>query len=361
MGWLQWVKPFKLLHRALQADPWYVILYVTARCNMKCGMCFYWQELNASRKEQELTLGEMERIARALPALYQLTLTGGEPLLRQDLAAVVDIFVRHAAPGRITIPTNGWYSQRTADLAAQVCRDHPRVAFSFNLSLDGVGEEHDRIRATPHSFQHMMETWQRLKGLQARHSNLAVATATVVTRDNFPRVAEITAFVRQHLDPVQHGWMISRGNPRFPEGGPPAVAAFAELLRRYHDSLVADGWRDGVATAYLHSRLDSFARGRMREPCLSGKKMLVIQETGTVLPCEILPAETFAFGNLRQNDFDLRGLLDSPRGRWIRDHIGQRRCDCTFECAMINNFVLNPRSYPRILYHHLAGWWKRVD
>ena len=39
-----------------------VILYVTARCNQACGMCFYWKQRESSRKEDELTLEELEKI-----------------------------------------------------------------------------------------------------------------------------------------------------------------------------------------------------------------------------------------------------------------------------------------------------------
>ena len=119
--------------------------------------------------------------------------------------------------------------------------------------------------------------------------------------------------------------------------------------------------RDAVADEYTQSRIDTLKTERMKDPCLAGKKLIIIDERGNVLPCEILKVlaekgETdapelgnFSFGNLRAVDFDLSALLESERGRAIRKFIEDERCWCTFECAQINNFVLNPQAYLRTI------------
>ncbi|MBF0194856.1 MAG: 4Fe-4S cluster-binding domain-containing protein, partial [Magnetococcales bacterium] len=107
MSWLKQASPFSLIPKAVSSHPWYLILYVTSRCNQKCNMCFYWQELNNFKKSQEFTLDEYKKIAQNFPDLFQLTITGGEPTLRDDLADIVEIFYKTCRPRRVTIASNG--------------------------------------------------------------------------------------------------------------------------------------------------------------------------------------------------------------------------------------------------------------
>jgi hypothetical protein len=57
--------------------PVYLLVFVTARCDARCGHCFYWQELNSGNRE--LSLEEYDRLARSLGPVLQVTLTGGNP------------------------------------------------------------------------------------------------------------------------------------------------------------------------------------------------------------------------------------------------------------------------------------------
>ncbi|MEK7072359.1 MAG: radical SAM protein, partial [Patescibacteria group bacterium] len=86
--------------------PTYAILYVTARCNAKCKMCFYWQDIDQARQDQELSLDEIEKISHSMGFLQYLTLTGGEPTLRSDLPQIARIFDRNNNLQFLSIPTN---------------------------------------------------------------------------------------------------------------------------------------------------------------------------------------------------------------------------------------------------------------
>jgi hypothetical protein len=105
----------------------------------------------------------------------------------------------------------------------------------------------------------------------------------------------------------------------------------------------------------------------MSYQCKAGKKLLIISETGNVLPCEILkvlsqngettePSLTdFCYGNLREVNFNINLLLFSERGKKITKYISDNRCWCTFECAQINNFALNPMAYLATLKRVITG------
>ena len=82
---------------------------VTARCNHKCSYCHAEGEEESQRNSGEMTTEEITRIARVAINLEisRIKLTGGEPLVRNDLADIV----RHisSVPGLIdlSMTTNG--------------------------------------------------------------------------------------------------------------------------------------------------------------------------------------------------------------------------------------------------------------
>src|ERR1700693_126366 len=68
-----------------------LILNAHSRCNCRCVMCDIWKrETNNQMRAQD-----MERHHNSLRALSvrQVVLTGGEPLLHNDLSALCDFFV----------------------------------------------------------------------------------------------------------------------------------------------------------------------------------------------------------------------------------------------------------------------------
>jgi MoaA/NifB/PqqE/SkfB family radical SAM enzyme len=362
------VRPVSLLRRALSSKPWYVVLYVTSHCNQRCNMCFLWRSLNTLKRSEEWSLEEIERMADRLPDLYQLTLTGGEPTLRQDLADIIEIFYRRAGVRRITIPTNGYYPDRIAALVDRVSVSCPDLILSINMSIDGIGETHDRIRGVPGSFARLQESYGAVRDRQRDNPRLFLATASVITVSNSHEVPALLEWVRDNMSIAAHGLMLARGEVRSPEGEAGTTDLFIEnmlLLRRMARTDARVG--EAIVDQLTQSRIDTLRQQRMADPCLAGKKLLIIDERANVLPCEILKVLAsqgltdapelgdFSLGNLREWDFDLDGMLNSPRAGAIREFVGDNRCWCTFECAQINNFVLNPQAYFRTLARVVTG------
>ena len=73
----------------------------------------------------------------------------------------------------------------------RMCTECPNSSIGINLSLDGIGDEHDDIRGVEGNWKLAMETWTRLKALQERHENLVLTVHTVVSRFNVHRIQEI--------------------------------------------------------------------------------------------------------------------------------------------------------------------------
>lgn len=63
-------------------EPGYLILYVNNVCNLRCHMCLVWDQMQV--KTNDLSLAEHIELSKSFRNLLQLTVTGGEPLLRED-------------------------------------------------------------------------------------------------------------------------------------------------------------------------------------------------------------------------------------------------------------------------------------
>ncbi|HEY1352174.1 MAG TPA: radical SAM protein [Ktedonobacteraceae bacterium] len=115
-------------------------------CNVRCNMCACWQ-LPRSR----LDPAHYQRVLQAVLSLQPAALrfTGGEPLLLPRLPELVSMAAR--AGVRVSLISNGLLlAKRVAGLALAGCAE-------IVLSLDAIGERHDRIRQTPGLFARCLE------------------------------------------------------------------------------------------------------------------------------------------------------------------------------------------------------------
>ncbi|HEY6042116.1 MAG TPA: radical SAM protein, partial [Anaerolineae bacterium] len=167
--------------------PFSLVVSVSFRCNSKCRTCDVWRKPN-----DDLSLEEWTRVFQKIGRgpIY-MTFTGGEPFLRKDLPEMVIAAYQHCQPEYITIPTNGILTPRILDGVARICQQAPKSRIGINLSLDGIGKEHDDIRLVPGNWDRSMKTWAGLKELQNQYKNLVLSVHTVISNFNVHRAREI--------------------------------------------------------------------------------------------------------------------------------------------------------------------------
>lgn len=111
---------------------------LTDRCNLRCEYCMPAAGLPWQPREQHLTADEIVALAEVLIGLgiRTIRLTGGEPLLRRDLAEIVRRL--HALDGLedLALTTNGVLLERQA--AALAAAGGVRL----NVSIDSADPEH---------------------------------------------------------------------------------------------------------------------------------------------------------------------------------------------------------------------------
>ena len=138
---------------------------ITGACNLKCRHCFMsapHAKHGAPTHEQIVAIAD--QIAEC--GIFQVGLTGGEPLIREDFLDIIDA-LNERNIGVDVIYTNGWLVDET--LLDELERRH--VHPPFQLSFDGVGW-HDFLRGVPGAEE---KTVKALKLLQERKHPVSVS------------------------------------------------------------------------------------------------------------------------------------------------------------------------------------------
>jgi radical SAM family uncharacterized protein len=149
------------------------------RCNLECGMCPFW------RREDEnlLTVDDEVRMMKSLvrAGVSFLGFEGGEPLLRRDLP---EILAESHQRFHTSVVTNGWLLRnRIRDIA-------PHLDMIF-VSLDGIGDLHDRLRGIPGSFDRAVD------GIRAARNYVPVGISSTITNDNMDDAEKVVALAQR--------------------------------------------------------------------------------------------------------------------------------------------------------------------
>lgn len=152
-------------------------LIVTWNCNLRCGGCSSWQRA----QEEELTAKQWEAVFRQIPSLDVVKIIGGEPFARPDIAEVVNGIRRAVDPMVLQLVTNGTL---TDDIVA-FAEAHAWPNLHLRVSLDGLGQTHDRARGVPGTFEQTMATLVALAAIRKRRK-FQLAVNFTLTDDSLP-------------------------------------------------------------------------------------------------------------------------------------------------------------------------------
>lgn len=141
-------------------NPLSVVLLLTYRCNLRCKMCFYYNESEKSntqnlihrRKAEELSFEQIKGLIDDAASMNAkvLTLHGGEPLIYDDIFEVS----KYAASKGLLVNfiTNGvLLNEQMIDKIIEAGIN------SITISLDGPEHIHDGIRGMNGAFKKVME------------------------------------------------------------------------------------------------------------------------------------------------------------------------------------------------------------
>ena len=338
--------------------PAFAVLFVTDRCNARCRFCFNSRVAGADAAVgEELSLVEYRTIARGLKPLFDLTLSGGEPMLRDDLAEIILAFHREAGVRLISLPTNGMLPGRVREVVRRIAASCAGATINVMVSIDAAGARHDELRGVAGAFDRAIESLEALLELELDLDNVNAVVNSVLSPETVDDFAGLRAHLRGAFGPRLRFHNVNL-DQRQDTGSDAAWLDRAEALL---DQMAAERADSGagrldrlVNRVYidaLNALLLEQARGHHDHRCVAGRKMLVLLPDGRAAPCEPFLFEPMHQGlpvvNIRDAGLDYRRLMRDPRFQTLQRAARTGPCgSCSWSCATITSMIHEPRNWP---------------
>jgi|TARA_B100001971_G_C18265022_1_gene591222 heme b synthase len=287
-----------------QFSPRLIAFELTGSCNLQCKHC----RASASKEmdPDELTTLEVKNVIDNIALFFKpiLILTGGEPLLRDDIFEIVEHATKKGL--RVVLGTNGTLlNNKVAEKLTKV--GVKRVSISIDCAF---AEDHDEFRGVEGAYN------DSLKGISAcKKAGLEFQINTTVTRHNFYDLKKINSQTKELGAAAHHIFLL------VPTGRGKGIAEEEISPDKYESVLnwMYDVKDDGVnmkATCAPHfvrifhkrSKADGIKLAHKKKGmhammggCMGGTTFAFISRKGDVDPCGYLPLHA---GNIREKPFN---------------------------------------------------------
>ena len=161
-----------------------VLVNVTNICDARCVMCNIW-------KNQEGPKSWLSpELMRSVGPLSTVSFAGGEPFLHKQIVEIVRAVREKNPRTKVVFSSNGFRTEPILDKVREILEFHKNV--QVTISLDGVGEVHDRIRGIPGAWTKVNRTFDRLGEIGLKQRNFAFT----ITRDNYSALPDVYAHAK---------------------------------------------------------------------------------------------------------------------------------------------------------------------
>lgn len=288
---------------------------LTMGCNLRCAHCGSSCEAPLF---DELTPQEALNVAEQIAALgvKWVTLSGGEPLLREDWP---DIALRLRRCGvAVTMISNGWMVD---EIIVQKMKGYRLAVVA--LSVDGPPEIHDRIRKAG-SFERIEKAFHLF-----HDAAVPCRAITTVTRENFDALFVLKEYLIQMRVP---SWQIQLGVPMGNLRQRPEWLLAPEQVDELLDFCLGVS-RDNRIKIHLTDCIGYYTRREMEikmntfgrkyrnscwNGCTAGIHSFGVLHNGDIVGCTSIRDRRFIEGNLRTKK--LEAIWNDPKSfTWRRN------------------------------------------
>ena len=301
------------------------------------------------KRENELTLDEWDKILSSLGnAPYWFTISGGEPLLYPHIVELARLAYERCHPAVLNIPTNA-ISPTVPERVERISQACPDTQLIVNLSLDGIGSNHDKIRGVPGNFQRFEACLKSLLQLRNNLTNLTIGIHTVISVFNANDVESIVDYA-EHSGANQFITEIAEPRMELDTVGLP-ITPDAATYGKAVDKVIAYLGRRRFAglagvTEALRIEYYKLVKRILEEQdqvidCYAGWASGHIYADGTVWPCCVRADNV---GNLRDHNYDFRQIWFSKKMESVRKSIAAKECHCPLANAAYTNMLHHPAT-----------------
>lgn len=301
---------------------------ITRKCNYHCRGCNVWKEQN----QKELTTEEIKRgmdILRDL-GIVELVISGGDPLLRQDAAEIIDyaskLFVT-------TVYDNG-------SMAAKKIEALRNVDF-VAISIDSLDEaKNDYIKGVPGSWRRAMETVEAL-----HKEGVKVSVTPTISQLNLYEILDITTYFTDKGIPVWYclySYDASEDKNqlfRIGKASDEFIIRDNQAMVKLCDALIAMKKKNNrilMTDELLKALRTLFSEGKRNWSCRALRNFLVVDHLGRVAGCHV--------HNFAGSVFDLPKLWNSEKFNTLRE-IYSKCTQCSYLCYIFYSIHGSPYGH----------------
>jgi uncharacterized protein len=334
-------------------------LAVVERCNLGCTYCYaQGGSFGGASSEMPWEVAEASvrrLLAEAAPGeRVNLAFLGGEPLLNRPLIRQATTLAARLASEKgvrigFSITTNG--TRLTEDDG----EFFEAYAFAVTVSLDGVGEVHDRLRPTKGGLGTYERVVARVVPLLQRQRRMQVSARVTVTPRNLGLRETLDRFVELGFHGVGFSPMLSAPSGRDQMESPDLAVLLDEMIDcgREFERRTIGGERYPFEN--LHGALREIHRGTHRPyPCGAGAGYFGVSASGGLFACHrFVEDPDRAMGDVTS------GVDRGRQRRWLAERAVDRQepcrsCWARYLCGGGCHYEVIHRGRPACDY--IRGW-----
>ena len=334
-------------------------LAVAERCNLGCTYCYAeggsfggtprdmpWEVAEASVRRLFAEASPGERV--------NLAFLGGEPLVNRSLIRRATEFAAGLA-GERKIPIGFSITTNGTLVTAEDGDFFERHGFAVTVSLDGIGEIHDRQRPTKGGRGSYDRVIANVRPLLAQQRRMQVSARVTVTPANLGLRNTLDHFIGLGFHSVGFSPMLSAPTGRGEMQAPDLQVLLDEMIAcgREFERRVAAG--EAYPFANMMTALEEIHRGTHRPyPCGAGAGYFGVSASGGLFACH-----RFVEDDARPWDMSARASIGSGNGRgWRERNVDRqepcRSCWARYLCGGGCHYEVIHRGRPACDY--IRGW-----
>ncbi len=248
-------------------------LHVTNICNLNCIGCYSFDRTrNCSDK---LSFDNIKYIVAQLAenGVRTITISGGEPLIRNDIVEIVKYMKEKAGIETVNLITNGTLYNEERLLKLREYLD------ALPVSIDGYSYDHPHFLRDRGTFPRVMKFVA-----QARDINLPVSILPTLHRKNIDFINEYMKLSEKLKVPISFSLLTCSGG----------LEDFIPTEDNLHNlvSFLFDFMKSGKVPMQDYSELEA------RKNCGAGSSIISVTAEGDIYPCHMMHDTDTLMGNI---------------------------------------------------------------